>query len=103
MYLSWQRPEHFHIETCKRLARCINSKDIFLCAIRWHVRAEHLQYLHSLDTDAAAAGGDFVEEDGAGNSFESKISADTLLASWESDTPFCRLSCQGSAISRQLW
>jgi hypothetical protein len=41
--------------------------------MRWHVRAGHLQYLHSLDTDAAAADGDFGAEDGAGNFVDSKM------------------------------
>ena len=50
-----QGPEHCHIEFCKQLAKCINNKDTFLCIMRWHVRAGHLQYLKSLDADADAA------------------------------------------------
>ena len=65
--LSWQGPEHCHIDFCKRLARCINNKDVFLCIMRWHARAGHLQYLRTLDTDAAAADGDYGAEDGPGN------------------------------------
>jgi len=48
----WQGPEHCHIDFCKRLARCTNNQDVFLCIMRWHVRAGHLQYLRSLDVDA---------------------------------------------------
>jgi hypothetical protein len=50
-----QGPEHCHIDFCKRLAQCTNNKDVFLCIMRWHVRAGHLQYLRSLDVDAADA------------------------------------------------
>jgi hypothetical protein len=35
--------------------------------MRWHVRAGHLQYLRSLDTDAAD------DEDGPGNFVDSKL------------------------------
>lgn len=57
--LECQGPEHCHIDFCKSLSRCINNKDVFLCVMRWHVRAGHLQYLKALDTDAAADDGDF--------------------------------------------
>ena len=76
--LSWQGPEHCHIDFCKRLARCINNKDVFLCIMRWHARAGHLQYLRTLDTDAAAADGDYGAEDGPGNIIESKMKEDAL-------------------------
>jgi hypothetical protein len=52
-----QGPEHCHIDFCKQLAGYINNKDV--CIMHRHVRAGHLQYLLSLDTDAAAADGDF--------------------------------------------
>ena len=38
--------------------------------MRWHVRAGHLQYLRSLDTDAA--GDDMGGEDGPGNLVHAK-------------------------------
>ena len=53
-----QGPEHCHIDFCKRLAHCTNNQDVFLCILRWHVRAGHLQYLRSLDTDAVDAQAD---------------------------------------------
>ena len=43
----WQGPEHWHIDFCKSLASCTNKKDVLLCILRWHVCAEHLQYLRS--------------------------------------------------------
>ena len=53
-----QGPERCHVDFCKRLARCINNKDVFLCIMRWHIRAGHLQYLRSLDVGAADDGGE---------------------------------------------
>ena len=47
-----QGPEHCHIDFCKRFASCTNDKEDFLCILRWHVRARHLQYLRSLDAEA---------------------------------------------------
>ena len=38
----------------------------------------HLQYLHSLDTDAAANDGDFGGEDGPGSDVGSKLRHDAL-------------------------
>ena len=73
-----QGPEHCHIDFCKSLSRCINNKDTFLCVMRWHVRAGHLQYLHSLDTDAADNDGDFGGDDGPGNDVASKMRQDAL-------------------------
>ena len=73
-----QGPEHCHIDFCKSLSRCINNKDTFLCVLRWHVRAGHLQYLHSLDTDAEANDGDFGGEEGPGNDVASKMRQDAL-------------------------
>ena len=46
--------------------------------MRWHVRAGHLQYLHSLDTDAAANDGDFGGDDGPGNDVASNMLQDAL-------------------------
>ena len=44
-HTSWslQGPEHCHIDFCKRLASCTNNKNAFLCILRCHVRAGHLQ------------------------------------------------------------
>jgi hypothetical protein len=47
--------------------------------MRWHVRAGHLQYLQSLDTDAAADDGDFGGEEGPGNDVASKMRQDAAL------------------------
>lgn len=46
--------------------------------MRWHVRAGHLQYLQSLDTDAAANDGDFGGEAGGTSDVASKLRQDTL-------------------------
>jgi hypothetical protein len=46
--------------------------------MRWHARAGHLQYLRTLDTDAAAADGDYGAEDGPGNIIESRMKEDAL-------------------------
>lgn len=61
-----QGPEHCHIDFLKKLAKCTNNKEVFLCIIRWHVRAGHLQYLRSLD--AAAAEVEAETEEGAARS-----------------------------------
>ena len=61
------------IDFCKRLARCTNNKDVFLCIMRWHVRAGHLQYLHSLDADLEECEGD-GDHDGYAEGFKSKTS-----------------------------
>jgi hypothetical protein len=53
---STQGPEHCQIDFCKNLADCTNNKDISLTLLRWHVRAAHLQDLHSLEVDMADAG-----------------------------------------------
>lgn len=51
MLLSWQGPEHCHIDFCKRLAACTNNKDVFLTILRCHVREGHLQYIQMMETD----------------------------------------------------
>ena len=50
---STQGPEHCHIEFCKTIAGCTNNKDIFFTILLWHVRAAHLQFLRSLESDLA--------------------------------------------------
>jgi hypothetical protein len=82
-----QGPEHCHIDFCKQLSGCIKNKDVFLCFMRWYVCAGHLQYLCSLDTDATATNGDFGHEDDA-QGIETKMRE---VASWESNSPTCRL------------
>jgi hypothetical protein len=72
-----QGPEHCHIDFCKQLAGFIKNKDVFLFFMRWYVRAGHLQYLRSLDTDATATDGDFGHENDA-PAIESKMSEDAL-------------------------
>ena len=47
--------------------------------MRWNAHAGHLQYLCSLDTDTAAASGDFGHKNyGPGFASEYKMSEDTL-------------------------
>ena len=50
---STQGPERCHIDFCKKLAKCTNQKDMFLCLMRQHIREGHLQYLERLYTDLA--------------------------------------------------
>jgi hypothetical protein len=50
---STQGPEHCHIDFCKKVANCTNTKDVFLCIVRHHVREGHLQYLQKLQADLA--------------------------------------------------
>ena len=47
---STQGPERCHIDFCKKLAKCTNQKDMFLCLMRQHIREGHLQYLERLYT-----------------------------------------------------
>ena len=48
---STQGPEHCHIDFCKKLARCVSNKDVFLTLLKCHVREGHLQYLEQLYCD----------------------------------------------------
>lgn len=68
-YISWQGPEHCHIDFCKRLAACTNNKDVFLTILRCHVREGHLQYIRMMETDvndcALELGTDLQDEDEA--------------------------------------
>ena len=75
-----QGPEHCHIDFCKRLASCTNNKDVFLCIMRWHVRAGHLQYLRSLDADAndCEGGGKEEAEDMLGCPSPARLTHDSL-------------------------
>jgi hypothetical protein len=50
---STQGSEHCHIDFCKKVANCTNNKDAFLCILRHHVRAGHLQYIQKLQADLA--------------------------------------------------
>ena len=55
-----------HIDNIKRLAGCINNKEVYLSVLKAHARAGHLSYLKSLDedlVDAAAEEHDAPEED----------------------------------------
>ena len=72
IFLGWseifghQGPEHGHIDNIKRLAGCINNKEVYLSVLKAHARAGHLSYLKSLDkdlADAAAEEHDAPEED----------------------------------------
>ena len=61
-----QGPEHGHIDNIKRLAGCVNNKEVYLTVLKAHARAGHLSYLHSLEVDladAAAAEDDASEEE----------------------------------------
>ena len=69
IFLGWSEicPEHGHIDNIKRLAGCINNKEVYLMVLKAHARAGHLSYLKSLDedlADAAAKEHDAPEEDG---------------------------------------
>ena len=87
-----QGPEHCHIDFCKRLAHCTNNKDVFLCIMRWHVRAGHLQYLRSLDVDAAdaEAEGQHMEEGEVGPRIPGMSERDYLSSAGHDDIP-CEL------------
>ena len=50
---STQGPEKCHIDFCKKLAKCTNQKDMFLCLMRQHIREGYLQYLDRLYSDLA--------------------------------------------------
>ncbi len=50
---STQGPVHCHIDFCKKVAKCTNNKDVFLCILRHHVREGHLQDLKKLQADFA--------------------------------------------------
>jgi len=88
-----QGPEHCHIDFCKRLAHCTNNKDVFLCIMRWHVRAGHLQYLRSLDVDAADAEAEGLQVEG-GDAVDPRIAGmprrDDLSGAGHDDIP-CEL------------
>jgi hypothetical protein len=87
-----QGPEHCHIDFCKRLAHCTNNKDVFLCIMRWHVRAAHLQYLRSLDVDAAdaEAEGQDMDEGEVGPRIAGMSQRDYLSSAGNDDIP-CEL------------
>jgi hypothetical protein len=51
--VSTQGPEHCHIDFCKKVAACINNKDVLLTIMRHHVREGHLHYLQKLHADLA--------------------------------------------------
>ena len=40
-----QGPEHGHINNIKRLAGCVNNKEVYLSVLKAHARAGHLSYL----------------------------------------------------------
>ena len=61
IFLGWseifshQGPEHGHIDNIKRLAGCVNNKEVYLSVLKAHARAGHLSYLRSLEVDLADA------------------------------------------------
>ena len=95
-----QGPEHCHIDFCKRLAQCTNNKDVFLCIMRWHVRAGHLQYLRSLDVDAADAEAEGLQVEG-GDAVDPRIAGmpqrDALNGAGHDDIP-CELGIRYPAL-----
>jgi len=61
-----QGPEHGHIDNIKRLAGCVNNKEVYLTVLKTHARAGHLSYLRTLEADladAATAEDDASEEE----------------------------------------
>ena len=50
---STQGPERCHIDFCKKVAKCTNQKEMFMCLMRHHIREGHMQYLDRLYTDVA--------------------------------------------------
>ncbi len=44
-------PEHGHIDNIKRLAGCVNNKEVYLTVLKAHAHAGHLSYLRSLEVD----------------------------------------------------
>ena len=94
-----QGPEHCHIDFCKRLAHCTNNKDVFLCIMRWHVRAGHLQYLRSLDVDAAdaEAEGQHMEEGEVGPRIPGMSERDYLSSAGHDEIP-CELRIRYSTL-----
>jgi hypothetical protein len=40
--------QHAHIENIKRVANLTNNKDVFMCILRYHARAEYLQTYETL-------------------------------------------------------
>ena len=57
-----QGPEHGHINNIKRLAGCVNNKEVYLSVLKAHARAGHLSYLQGLEEDLKDAA---AEEDEA--------------------------------------
>ena len=58
-------PGHGHVNNIKRLACCVNNKEMYLTVLRAHARAGHLSYLCSLEVDLADAAGaeDYASEE----------------------------------------
>ena len=70
IFLGWseifghQGPEHGHIDNIKRLAGCVNNKEVYLMVLKAHALAGHLSYLRGLEENLRDAAAD--EDDAEG-------------------------------------
>jgi hypothetical protein len=68
------------IDNIKRLAGCVNNKEVYLTVLKTHARAGHLSYLRTLEADladAATAEDDASEEEDHGTCLSLVISYTT--------------------------